>query len=50
MNDVLAVTDRIAVLYRGRMAGELVTKETNRNEIVGMIMSGGAAVRPELAN
>jgi ABC-type sugar transport system ATPase subunit len=50
MNDVLAVTDRIAVLYRGRMAGELVTKETNRNEIVGMIMSGGGAVRPELAN
>jgi simple sugar transport system ATP-binding protein len=50
MNDVLAVTDRIAILYRGRMAGELVTKETNRNEIVGMIMSGGGGVRPELAN
>jgi ABC-type sugar transport system ATPase subunit len=50
MNDVLAVTNRIAILYRGRMAGELVTKETNRNEIVGMIMSGGGSVRPELAN
>jgi ABC-type sugar transport system ATPase subunit len=47
MNDVMAVTDRIAVLYRGRMAGELVTKQTNRNEIVGMIMSGAATAQEE---
>ena len=43
MNDVMAVTDRIAVLYRGRMAGELLTKQTNQKEIVSMIMSGGEA-------
>ncbi|MGH7101375.1 MAG: ATP-binding cassette domain-containing protein [Acetobacteraceae bacterium] len=40
MNDVMAVTDRIAVLYRGRMAGELVTCQTDQKEIVSVIMSG----------
>ncbi|MGE0239574.1 MAG: ATP-binding cassette domain-containing protein [Parvibaculaceae bacterium] len=40
MNDVMAVTDRIALLYRGKLAGELLTKQTNQNEIVSMIMSG----------
>ena len=40
MNDVMAVTDRIALLYRGRLAGELMTSQTNQNEIVSMIMSG----------
>ncbi|WP_368911205.1 ATP-binding cassette domain-containing protein [Taklimakanibacter deserti] len=40
MNDVMAVTDRIALLYRGRLAGELLTRQTNQNEIVSMIMSG----------
>jgi ABC-type sugar transport system ATPase subunit len=43
MNDVMAVTDRIAILYRGRMAGELVTKQTSKEEIVSVIMSGDAA-------
>jgi ABC-type sugar transport system ATPase subunit len=43
MNDVMAVTDRIAILYRGRMAGELVTKQTSKEEIVSVIMSGAAA-------
>ena len=40
MNDVMAVTDRIVVLYHGRVAGELITAETTQQEIVGMIMSG----------
>ena len=43
MNDVMAVTDRIAVLYRGRLAGELVTRNTNQQEIVSVIMSGGSS-------
>lgn len=42
MNDVMAVTDRLAVLYRGRLAGELMTRDTNQTEIVQMIMSGKA--------
>ena len=40
MNDALAVTDRIAVLYQGRLAGELTTARTNRNEVISLIMSG----------
>jgi ABC-type sugar transport system ATPase subunit len=40
MADVLRVTDRIAVLYRGRKAGELTTSQTNQKEIVNLIMSG----------
>lgn len=36
--DVLAVTDRIAVLHRGMKATELTTKETNEHEIVSAIM------------
>lgn len=40
MSDVLAVTDRIAVMYRGQKAGELTTAATNKKEIVEMIMSG----------
>ena len=40
MSDVLAVTDRVAVLHRGRVAGERVTRETDQNEIVRLIMAG----------
>ena len=40
MNDALAVTDRIAVLYQGRLAGELTTARTNRSEVISLIMSG----------
>ncbi|MFP6558963.1 ATP-binding cassette domain-containing protein [Paraburkholderia sp. B3] len=40
MLDVLEVTDRIAVMYRGQKAGELLTSKTNQTEIVEMIMSG----------
>jgi len=36
--DVLAVTDRVAVLHRGRKAAELRTKDTTEHEIVSLIM------------
>ena len=45
MNDVMAVTDRVVVLYRGRKAGELTTARTSQKEIVHMIMSGEPAGR-----
>jgi simple sugar transport system ATP-binding protein len=40
INDVMTVTDRIAVLYHGRVACETETKNTNVQEIVSMIMTG----------
>lgn len=40
MGDVMEVTDRIAVLYRGRKAAEMRTSETTQKEIVHTIMSG----------
>ena len=40
MNDVMQVSDRIAVMYRGRKAGEMLTKNTTQQEIVHAIMSG----------
>lgn len=38
--DVLRVTDRIVVLYRGQVAGELTTGQTTEHEIVSTIMGG----------
>jgi ABC-type sugar transport system ATPase subunit len=43
--DVLEVTDRLVVLYRGRKAGELVTGETNEHEIVSTIMGANKNTR-----
>ncbi|MBX3596731.1 MAG: sugar ABC transporter ATP-binding protein [Rhizobiaceae bacterium] len=40
MGDVMQVTDRIAVLYRGRKAAEMRTSETSQKDIVHVIMSG----------
>lgn len=40
INDVIAVTDRIAVLYQGKVACEVETRKTNQQEIVSMIMTG----------
>ncbi len=40
MADVMRVSDRIAIMHRGRKAGELLTRETNQQEIVHAIMSG----------
>ena len=47
MNEVMAVTDQIVVLYHGRMAGELTTAQTSQKEIVHMIMSGEPSGRPD---
>jgi D-xylose transport system ATP-binding protein len=40
LNDVFQVADRIAVLYLGRMAGEVVSKDVKSNEVVEMITTG----------
>ncbi|MGV4796260.1 hypothetical protein [Rhizobium sp. F40D2] len=42
MDDVMRVTNRIAVMYRGKKAGELITKDTTQTEVVHMIMTGRA--------
>ena len=39
MNDVLAICDRVVVLYEGRVAAELVTSETSVEEIVNFIVT-----------
>jgi ABC-type uncharacterized transport system ATPase subunit len=39
----MAVTDRLAILHRGRKAAEVATKDTTEHEIVSLIM--GKAVR-----
>jgi ABC-type sugar transport system ATPase subunit len=36
--DVIAVTDRVAILHRGRKAAEIRTKDSNEHEIVSVIM------------
>jgi len=38
MQDVFAVADRVIVMRRGRNAGERLIKETNNNEIVGLMV------------
>ncbi|HTW26033.1 MAG TPA: ATP-binding cassette domain-containing protein [Acetobacteraceae bacterium] len=41
--DVLAVTDRLVILHRGRKAAEVITKGTAEHEIVSLIMGKSAA-------
>jgi simple sugar transport system ATP-binding protein len=36
--DVIAVTDRVAILHRGRKAAEIRTKDANEHDIVSLIM------------
>lgn len=43
LQDVFAVSDRIIVMRRGRKVGEVVTKETTSDEVVGLIV-GAASV------
>jgi len=38
MQDVFAVADRVIVMRRGRSVGERLTKATNNNEIVGLMV------------
>ena len=40
MNEVLEVSDRVAVMYLGRMAAEVPSKDTNREQLVQLITSG----------
>lgn len=42
MDDVMRVTDRLAIMYRGRKAGELLTRDTKQKDVVHMIMTGRA--------
>jgi D-xylose transport system ATP-binding protein len=48
LNDVFAVADNIAVLYLGKMAAQVKTKDVNRNQVVEFITSGGDGA-PEAA-
>jgi D-xylose transport system ATP-binding protein len=40
MNDVMEVADRVAALYLGRIAAEVLTKDSNTTQIVELITSG----------
>lgn len=40
LNDIFAVSDRIVVLERGRKAGERLTRDTNDEDIVRLMMGG----------
>jgi ABC-type sugar transport system ATPase subunit len=41
--DVIAVTDRIAILHRGQKVAEILTKDSNEHEIVSLIMGKSRA-------
>jgi ABC-type sugar transport system ATPase subunit len=41
--DVIAVTDRVAILHRGQKAAEIQTKDSNEHEIVSLIMGKNRA-------
>lgn len=41
LDHVFSVADRIIVLHTGKVAGVVNTKQTNREEIVGLIVGGG---------
>ncbi len=45
MHEILAVSDRVAVLRRGRKVGEVVTRDTDRHALAEM-MVGRAVTRP----
>jgi D-xylose transport system ATP-binding protein len=53
MNDVFEVADRIAVLYLGRMAADVATKDVTNNQVVELITAGRSGdlglARPEVA-
>ncbi len=38
MHDIFSVTDRVVVMRRGKKAGERLIKETNPDEVVGLIV------------
>jgi D-xylose transport system ATP-binding protein len=53
MNDVMAVADRVAALYLGRIAAEVLTSESSVTQIVELITSGRSGdvgLAPAMAN
>ena len=38
LHEVMAITDRVTVLRAGKVAGEVLTKDTNRNELARMMV------------
>jgi ABC-type sugar transport system ATPase subunit len=42
--DVIAVTDRLAILHRGQNAAEIMTRDSNEHEIVSLIMGKSRTV------
>jgi D-xylose transport system ATP-binding protein len=40
MNDVLEVADRVSALFLGRVAAEVVAKDTTRAQLVELITAG----------
>jgi D-xylose transport system ATP-binding protein len=53
MNDVMEVADRVAVLYLGRIAAEVHTKDSSMTQIVELITagrSGDIGLAPQTAN
>jgi len=46
IEDVLALSDRLAVMAGGRVVGTVRTSETTGDEILEMIIVGGGGVRP----
>ncbi len=49
MHEILAVSDRVAVLRRGRKVGEVATADTDRHALAEM-MVGRAVTRPEVSH
>jgi D-xylose transport system ATP-binding protein len=53
MNDVMEVADRVVALYLGRVAAEVMAKDTNTTQIVELITagrSGGIGLAPATVN
>lgn len=47
MHDVFAVSDRMVIMRRGKKVGELITKDTNDNEVVSMMVGGSSPSEEE---
>ena len=45
MYDIFSVTDRLVVMRRGKKVAERITKETNTDEVVGLITGSEEVVR-----
>jgi simple sugar transport system ATP-binding protein len=41
LEEILSLSDRIAVLYRGQIAGEMPAEEANEEDL-GVLMAGGS--------